>query len=32
MQVEQAQRQIYSEQDEFAGLGDLDLAMPLDGR
>jgi Zn-dependent peptidase ImmA (M78 family)/DNA-binding XRE family transcriptional regulator len=32
MQVEQSQRQIYSEQDEFAGLGDLDLAMPLDGR
>lgn len=32
IQVEQSQRQIYSEQDEFAGLGGLDLAMPLDGR
>jgi Zn-dependent peptidase ImmA (M78 family)/DNA-binding XRE family transcriptional regulator len=32
VQVEQAQSQIYSEQDEFAGLGELDLAMPLDGR
>jgi len=30
--VEAAQRQIYSEQDEFAGLSDLDLAKPLGGR
>jgi hypothetical protein len=32
MQVEEAKWQIYSEQDEFAGLSDLDLAQPLNGR
>jgi Zn-dependent peptidase ImmA (M78 family)/transcriptional regulator with XRE-family HTH domain len=32
MQIEEAQRQIYSEQDEFAGLSDLDFAKPLGGR
>jgi Zn-dependent peptidase ImmA (M78 family)/DNA-binding XRE family transcriptional regulator len=32
LQVEAAQRQIYSEQDEFAGLSDLDLAAPLTSR
>jgi Zn-dependent peptidase ImmA (M78 family)/DNA-binding XRE family transcriptional regulator len=32
LQVEESQRQIYSEQDEFAGLSDLDLAKPLEAR
>jgi Zn-dependent peptidase ImmA (M78 family) len=32
LQVEEAQRQIYSEQDEFEGLSDLDLAKPLESR
>ena len=32
LQVEEAQRQIYSEQDGFAGLSDLDLAKPLEAR
>jgi len=32
LQVEEAQRQIYSEQDGFAGLSDLDLAKPLESR
>lgn len=32
LQVEESQRQIYSEQDGFAGLSDLDLAKPLEAR
>ena len=32
LQVEEAQRQIYSEQDEFAGLLDLDFSKPLESR
>jgi Zn-dependent peptidase ImmA (M78 family)/DNA-binding XRE family transcriptional regulator len=32
VQVERTQRQIYSEQDEFAELSDLDLATPLGDR
>jgi Zn-dependent peptidase ImmA (M78 family)/transcriptional regulator with XRE-family HTH domain len=31
-QVKEAQQQIYSEQDEFANLADLDLGRPLDPR
>lgn len=31
-QVEEARQQIYSEQDEFANLADLDLARSLDAR
>ena len=32
LHVEESQRQIYSEQDGFAGLSDLDLAKPLEAR